>query len=428
MEEGFYLYNKTFKKELPKDEQNALLFLASQGDKNARDILFEHNLRLVAKILIQHYHLRTKDEQEELFSVGAEGLLKALNNFDPSFNVEFSTYAGPKIYGEMRKFLRDYHTIKIPRPLLEFAFDIINLRNKYSNQHSGVELSISEIAKILNKSEKEINDALNAVQQVSSFYDIVYTSKDDKNLTILDITADQSFSIDENILENEKIKEIKKAMSHLSERDRKIIELSFGFNGEQKTQAEIAKETNLSQSQISRVYKKSLEKIKFFLPNSIKEEYQQAINLTTNKNNKKKNIKNNKSKTIYDIFPLYTKEEILYALSLLTEGEKRIILSCYPKNKDAAGIKNNKQIAKELSIGYNNLYHHKNHIIKKLNKILYEKKFNMNSTKSETENTVLEQNQCITNNIITDTKITQDHTHNFEQNIQQKKLIKKKSL
>lgn len=383
MEEGFYLYGKSLKKELPKDEQNALLLLVHQGDKTAKDILFEHNLRLVGTVLKRHYYQKTKDEQEELFSVGAEGLLKAIDNFNPSLNVEFSTYAIPMIYGKMRRFVRDDNTVKVPRTLKTLAFEIIELRNKYSKQNSGIELSISEVAKILNKSEKDINEALNAVQQVSSFSDIVYTSKDDKSLTILDIVADQNFSIDEKILEEEKTNEIKKAMNNLSSRDRKIIELLFGLNGEPKTQIEVAKELNISQAQVSRICKKSLEKMALLLPSSIKDEYQQPTNNKVEKKNSEKKKQIKVKLTIYELFPAYTKEEVLLALSLLTEAEKKLILLCHPENKETIEEKSIGEIANDLGVSYATLNFRKKSIIKKINKILYEKKFNLNYIKKE---------------------------------------------
>lgn len=361
MNTGFYLYRNDLKEPLAAEEQKRLFLLATQGDQKAKDVLFEHNLRLVKLILNRYYRHKSKEKQEELFSVGALGLWKAIEKFDISLEYDFSTYAIPTIFSEMRRFVRDDSTIKHSSTAKSLAYNILQIQEEYAQNHFGNELSLSEISEILKKDENEVFAILQSIKPLKNFSDPLYKhSKKDNNVTVADGIKDDIFSIDKELLQNELIDEIRLALGHFPEREQKIIRLLFGIDCQRKTQKEIAKMLGLTQSMISHILKKTLLRFPYYLSDSLKEQYQ-----TDNSKNYEM-----PTESIYTLFPDYTKEEIHTALKLLTEKERQIILLRYPYEKTFEDYISTKEISNKLNISRTTYYKLLKSTIVKMTKIL----------------------------------------------------------
>ena len=224
-------------KTLTAEEKERLLLAASKGDKKARRELIDGNLRLVLSI-IQRFGGRGENP-DDLFQVGCIGLIKAIDNFDLSVGVKFSTYAVPMIIGEIRRYLRDNNMLRVSRGTRDLAY----------------KPTIKDIAEETGESEKDISDALDAIMAPVSLYDPVYSDNSGDSIYVMDQIKDENNS-DESWLESIALSE---AMKKLSEREKKIIALRF-YRG--KTQMEIADEIGISQAQVSRIEKGALERIK----------------------------------------------------------------------------------------------------------------------------------------------------------------------
>ena len=236
---------------LSNEEVKALLLKSQNGDKEARDRLVKCNLKLVHSI-VNRFNNRGYD-LEDLFQYGVIGLVKAIDKFDLSYDVKFSTYAVPLIIGEIKRFLRDDSIIKVSRSLKRTAYLAKRTREKLRNK-LGREIKISEIAQEINISEEDILIALDAVKEVGSLYEEVY--RDDSHaLYVLDQLKDEKISEQEWV---DKLN-LKEALDKLSPRERLIIFLRYF---QDKTQAEIAAVIGVSQVQVSRLEKKTLHKIK----------------------------------------------------------------------------------------------------------------------------------------------------------------------
>ena len=227
-----------------------LLKKMHEGDASARDKLIEGNLRLVLSV-IQRF-LNRNENLDDLFQVGCIGLIKAIDNFDISQNVRFSTYAVPMIIGEIRRYLRDNNSIRVSRSLRDTAYKAMQAKEALIAE-LGREPNISEIAKRLEMKKSDVVMALEAIVEPMSLYDPVYSDGGD-TIYVLDQIKDKND--DNNWLEELNMKE---AISALGDREKKILALRF-FEG--KTQMEVAGEIGISQAQVSRLEKGALDKIK----------------------------------------------------------------------------------------------------------------------------------------------------------------------
>lgn len=221
------------------------------GDETAREKLIQGNLRLVLSV-IQRFTNRG-EYVDDLFQVGCIGLMKAIDNFDLSQNVKFSTYAVPMIIGEIRRYLRDNNPIRVSRSLRDIAYKALQVRDALVNKHSK-EPTITEIANELKLPREDIVFALDAIQEPVSLFEPIYHDGGDP-IFVMDQVGDDK-NTDINWLENIAVKE---ALRKLNERERLILTLRF-FDG--KTQMEVAEEIGISQAQVSRLEKAALAHMK----------------------------------------------------------------------------------------------------------------------------------------------------------------------
>ncbi|MDR2046903.1 MAG: RNA polymerase sporulation sigma factor SigG [Clostridiales bacterium] len=238
---------------LPKinsEESLALIKKIQGGDGDAREYFIMCNIRLVLS-LVQRFGAR--GGSDDLFQVGCVGLIKALNNFDVSLNVRFSTYAVPMIIGEIRRFLRDSSALKISRNIRDVAYKAMRAREKLETSGHD-EPTISEIAAEIDIPLSEIACALDAICDPVSLYESVF-SDGDNSIMLMEQIGDAK-NTDEKWIEETALRE---AVKKLPERERKIIYMRY-FLG--KTQIEIADEINISQAQVSRLEKNALEQMK----------------------------------------------------------------------------------------------------------------------------------------------------------------------
>lgn len=218
------------------------------GDKSAREEFIQGNLRLVLSV-IQRFGNRGENA-DDLFQVGCIGLIKAIDNFDVTQNVKFSTYAVPMIIGEIRRYLRDNNPIRVSRSLKDTAYKALQARDKLISKESR-EPNVTDIAKELGITKEDVVMALDAIQEPISLFESVYHDGGDA-IYVMDQVKDDKNS-DEKWLESISINE---AMSKLSEREKRIVDLRF-FQG--RTQMEVAEEIGISQAQVSRLEKSALK-------------------------------------------------------------------------------------------------------------------------------------------------------------------------
>ena len=230
------------------EEEQVMKKLGGDEDKEARSNLIEHNLRLV--VYIAKKFDNTGVGVEDLISIGTIGLIKAINNFDTSHGVKFSTYAVPMIIGEVRRYLRDNNSIRVSRSLRDTAYKALSIRERMGREMQR-EPSISEIATEMGVPREDLVLALDAIQEPISLYEPVFHDDGDP-IYVMDQVKDTKNS-DVHWIENIALSE---AMAKLSPRERHILELRF-FEG--KTQMEVAEEISISQAQVSRLEKNALK-------------------------------------------------------------------------------------------------------------------------------------------------------------------------
>ena len=238
------------------DHTIALIRRAHEGDENARAQLVEENTGLIWCVVKRFYGRGT--EAEDLFQIGAMGLIKAIDKFDPSFQVKFSTYAVPMIIGEIRRYLRDNNSIRVSRSLRDIAYKTIYTRENYMRQHLK-EPTIAEIADEIGIDKEMIVYAMDAIQSPVSLFEPVYSEGGD-TLYVMDQISDKK-NLEENWVEDISLRD---AMNRLGERERHIIDLRF-YEG--KTQMEVADEIGISQAQVSRLEKHALRSMRNYLRN-----------------------------------------------------------------------------------------------------------------------------------------------------------------
>lgn len=237
-------------KVLRESEKMELLKRVKAGDMCAREELINGNLRLVLSV-IQRFSGRG-ESPDDLFQVGCIGLIKAIDNFDITQPVRFSTYAVPMIQGELRRYLRDNSPVRVSRSVRDLAYRAMQAREKLTTQN-GSEPTIEAIAKEIGAQRSEVVIALEAISEPISLYEPVFSDSGD-TIYVLDQLGDHND--DENWLDEISLKE---AIRQLGPREKHILNLRF-FRG--KTQVEVAKEIGISQAQVSRLEKGALEKIK----------------------------------------------------------------------------------------------------------------------------------------------------------------------
>ena len=232
-------------------ETDALLARAKDGDSLAREKLVEGNLRLVLSV-IQRFAGRGENA-DDLFQVGCVGLLKAIDNFDTSQNVRFSTYGVPMIIGEIRRYLRDNSAIRVSRSMRDTAYRVLQAREKLQREQQR-EPTVEQIARELGIRREEVVFAMDAVCDPVSLFEPIYSDGGDA-VCVMDQVRDTK-NTDEDWLEQIALKE---AMARLSERERQILALRYSDG---KTQMEVSSEIGISQAQVSRLEKNAIKSIK----------------------------------------------------------------------------------------------------------------------------------------------------------------------
>ena len=225
-----------------------------EGDARARQYFIEGNLRLVLSVVSRFNN--SGENPDDLFQVGCIGLIKALDNFDRSLNVKFSTYAVPMIIGECRRYLRDNNSIRVSRSLRDIAYKAIYTKDILTKKNDR-EPSIVEIANEIDISPEDVTMALDAIATPASLYEPVYTDGGD-TLYLMDQISDKK-NKEEKWVDN---LSLAAAMDHLNPRELDIIKLRY-YHG--KTQTEVAEEICISQAQVSRLEKNALKKMKNYL-------------------------------------------------------------------------------------------------------------------------------------------------------------------
>lgn len=235
---------------LKEAKKRELLILAHNGDKKAREQLITGNLKLILSVIRRF--VSRGENPDDLFQIGCIGLIKAIDNFDTSLDVRFSTYAVPMIIGEIRRYLRDNNSVRVSRSLKDIAYKAMQAKEEFISKH-GKEPTVEQIAKELGLKKEDVVLALEAIVEPVSLYEPIYSDGGD-TIYVLDQVGDKNDDsnwIDEILF--------KQSLKELPERERSIISLRF-FEG--KTQMEVAKEIGISQAQVSRLEKGALERIK----------------------------------------------------------------------------------------------------------------------------------------------------------------------
>ena len=237
-------------KVLKEKEKMELLRKIREGDKNARNELINGNLRLVLSV-IQRFTNRGEN-LDDLFQVGCIGLIKAIDNFDVTQNVRFSTYAVPMIIGEIRRYLRDNNSVRVSRSLRDTAYHAMQIKERLTNENQK-EPTVEEIAKEMHIKKEEVVLALEAIVEPVSLYEPLYNDGGD-TIYVMDQVGDSNSDdnwVDEIVF--------KQSIEKLSDREKKILSMRF-MQG--KTQTEVAKEIGISQAQVSRLEKSAINNIK----------------------------------------------------------------------------------------------------------------------------------------------------------------------
>jgi RNA polymerase sporulation-specific sigma factor len=235
---------------LSESEKMELLKKAQAGDNDARDKLIKGNLRLVLSV-VQRFSNRGEN-LDDLFQVGVIGLIKAIDNFNLSLDVKFSTYAVPMCIGEIRRYLRDDNPIRVSRSMRDTAYKAMQVKERLINEN-GTEPTIDEIASELDMKKSDVVLALEAIVDPVSLYEPVYNDGGD-TIYVMDQVGDNNSDtdwIDEIMIKDE--------LKNLDEREHKILYMRF-MQG--KTQMETANEIGISQAQVSRLEKNALKRIK----------------------------------------------------------------------------------------------------------------------------------------------------------------------
>ena len=240
-------------KVLSNEETKQLFIDMKNGDSFARDKLIESNLKLVLSILKKFYN--KVDNLDDLFQVGWLGLVKAIDNFDTSYDVKLSTYACPMILGEIKRYLRDNSSLRISRSIKDLAYKTLKLKEEMTTSN-GTEPTDREIAEILGVTEYDISSAIDSLREPISMYEPIYNDGGD-TIYLYDQISNkkEEYDLDYKLA-------LDKAIQKLKPRDRQILESRFIIG---KTQMEIASELGISQAQISRIEKNAINSLKKYV-------------------------------------------------------------------------------------------------------------------------------------------------------------------
>jgi RNA polymerase sporulation-specific sigma factor len=239
---------------LSEEEKRELLKRSHEGDTEARERLILGNLRLVLSVMRRFSP--KNDTPDDLFQVGCIGLIKAIDNFNPAFDVKFSTYAVPMIIGEIRRFQRDNNPLRISRSIRDLAYKALQIKEAVMRREHR-EPTTDEIAKALDCDPKLVEVSCEAIVEPLSLYDSVYGDGEDK-VFVIDQLSDDTQS-DDILIESIALNE---ALKKLNEREKNIISHRY-YKG--KTQMEIASEIGISQAQISRIEKQAIDKLRRYM-------------------------------------------------------------------------------------------------------------------------------------------------------------------
>lgn len=237
-------------KVLKESEKTELLKQMREGNNDARELLINGNLRLVLSV-IQRFSNRGENP-DDLFQVGCIGLIKAIDNFDVTQNVRFSTYAVPMIIGEIRRYLRDNNSVRVSRSMRDTAYHAMQVKEMLINKLDR-DPTVEEIAKEMDKEKEEVVLALESIVEPVSLYEPIYSDGGD-TIYVMDQIGDKI--TDESWLEEIQLKQ---AIKDLPIREKRILYLRFLMG---KTQMEVAKEIGISQAQVSRLEKCAIKQIK----------------------------------------------------------------------------------------------------------------------------------------------------------------------
>lgn len=239
---------------LSEKEKRELLNIIRNGSESekriAREKMINGNLRLVLSV-IQRF-VNRGENLDDLFQVGVIGLIKAIDNFDPSLDVRFSTYGVPMVCGELRRYLRDNNTVRVSRSMRDTAYHAMQIKEELTTEN-GKEPTVEQIAEVMNVPKENVVLALEAIVEPVSLFEPVFSEGND-TIYVMDQVGD---SRDDNDWLDEIT--IKEAIRNLSDREKKILSLRY-FKG--KTQMEVANEIGISQAQVSRIEKGALDSIK----------------------------------------------------------------------------------------------------------------------------------------------------------------------
>ena len=236
-------------KSLTSKEMECLFKKYQEGELFARELLINGNLKLVLSILKRFYH--QKNNLDDLFQIGCVGLIKAIDNFDLTYGVKFSTYAVPMIIGEIKRYIRDNNSIRVSRSLKDIAYKTLKFKEEFYLKN-GYDPDINVIADTLGVSEFDVNNALISLKDPISMYEPIYSDSGDTIYLYDQIEDKKSNEFSNNL-------EIEEAISNLNDREQHILDERFIFG---KSQMEIADELNISQAQVSRLEKKAIKQLK----------------------------------------------------------------------------------------------------------------------------------------------------------------------
>ena len=237
-------------KVLTNEEMLVLFEKMHNGDELAREELINGNMKLVLSILRKFYN--KVDNLDDLFQVGCLGLVKAIDNFDTSYDVKLSTYACPMITGEIKRYLRDNNAVRVSRSVKDIAYKTLKLKEELTTSN-GKEPTNKEVADILGVTEYEIANALDSLREPVSMYEPIYSDGGD-TIYLYDQLSEKKdeYGLDLRLA-------LDKAISKLKPREQDVLNKRFVIG---KTQMEIAEELGISQAQISRIEKNAISNIK----------------------------------------------------------------------------------------------------------------------------------------------------------------------
>lgn len=235
-------------------EMTELFKRYQNGDKQAKEILINGNLKLVLSILRKFN--KGNYNMDDLFQVGVIGLIKAIDNFDLSYNLKLSTYAVPLILGEIKRYIRDNTALRVSRSVKDLAYTIIKFKEEYFNKY-GVEPTSSVISKELGIEEYKINNALESLREPMSIHEPIYNDGGD-TIYLMDQIADRKdLNSDKDMLIS-----LRRGLNKIKDRERQIITERYIMG---KTQMEIANSLNISQAQVSRIEKNAILSLKHMI-------------------------------------------------------------------------------------------------------------------------------------------------------------------